>query len=196
MWRPTAIKNGTSIDYGFGWALGKLRGRTTIGHGGGIFGFSTLILRFVEDRLTVIVLMNGPGDAQALAMGIAARHLPGLTLSSRPMKPDPDAKLTARLKQCLSDLAEKKDSAEITDEFRAVYATTPDRAESLSRRLAGLKEFVYVDHEAANDKTPKRFGVTIGEIRYYKMVGNRETRFYTFELTPDGKVAYYQSSSD
>jgi len=37
-------------------------------------------------------------------------------------------------------------------------------------------------------------GVTVSRFAYYKLIGAKETRFYTFELTSDGKVASYQSS--
>jgi CubicO group peptidase (beta-lactamase class C family) len=51
-------------NYGYGWAIrkqpigaGKAE-RTTIGHGGGINGFSTLITRVPEDRHLVVLLSN------------------------------------------------------------------------------------------------------------------------------------------
>jgi CubicO group peptidase (beta-lactamase class C family) len=196
MWTATKLNDGTTQDYGFGWSLGELRGRRFVGHGGGIFGFSTVIMRFLEDRLTVIVLMNGPANPESIAMGLAGRFLPGLTLSSRPAKPDPDPKLTQRLKQCLTELAEKQDSPLVTAEFRANYATTGNRAKSLKARLDELKSFSYVDHETPPAARRDRLGTKVHEIRYYKMVTAKETRFYTFELTADGKVAYYQSSAD
>jgi D-alanyl-D-alanine carboxypeptidase len=196
MWTATRLNGGTKQDYGFGWGLGDIRGRRFVGHGGGILGFSTLIMRFLDERVTVIVLMNAPGDVEALSLGLAGRHLQGLLLSSRPAKPDPDPKLTERLKQCLAELAEKRDSPLITPQFRANYAQSRSRAESLKSRLAQLKSFSYVDHESPAAGKRERLGAKVHEIRYYKMVTAKETRFYTFDLTADGKVAFYQSSAD
>ena len=54
-------------NYGYGWGIrtkpigpGKAE-RLTIGHGGGINGFSTLITRVPEDRQLVVLLNNTGG---------------------------------------------------------------------------------------------------------------------------------------
>lgn len=44
--------------YAYGWDIGKKFNRQTIGHNGGINGFSTDIIRFPFERVTVIVLSN------------------------------------------------------------------------------------------------------------------------------------------
>jgi len=43
---------------GYGWVVGSLMGRRTVDKAGGIEGFSTYILRFPDDGITVIVLSN------------------------------------------------------------------------------------------------------------------------------------------
>lgn len=45
-------------NYAYGWGVNKSKDRLAIGHGGGIFGFSTHILRFPEQDAVVIVLSN------------------------------------------------------------------------------------------------------------------------------------------
>ncbi len=60
----TPVKN----DYGYGWAIREVtigdgdRKLKTVGHGGGINGFNTLITRLVEDR-SLIVLFSNAGRA-------------------------------------------------------------------------------------------------------------------------------------
>ncbi|KQZ03681.1 hypothetical protein ASD21_20580 [Caulobacter sp. Root1455] len=44
--------------YGFGWRIDQEAGRERIGHGGGINGFSTGIVRFPKDGVVAIVLSN------------------------------------------------------------------------------------------------------------------------------------------
>ena len=44
--------------YGYGLGIGKLLGRKIHSHGGGINGFVSQIIRFPEDRATVIILSN------------------------------------------------------------------------------------------------------------------------------------------
>jgi CubicO group peptidase (beta-lactamase class C family) len=57
-WTPYKLKDGKDTGYGYGWAIGKLRGRRVIEHGGGIFGFVTHALRIPEGRVYVAVLGN------------------------------------------------------------------------------------------------------------------------------------------
>jgi CubicO group peptidase (beta-lactamase class C family) len=65
----TPVKSG----YAFGWTIGNLAGRKVIGHGGGIDGFSTMIMRMPDDRSVVIVLSNlQQANAQAVATGLAS----------------------------------------------------------------------------------------------------------------------------
>ena len=44
--------------YTYGWSVSKRAGRLSISHGGGIYGFSTYIARYPDDRITVIALSN------------------------------------------------------------------------------------------------------------------------------------------
>jgi CubicO group peptidase (beta-lactamase class C family) len=193
MWTPTRLNDGKTRDYGFGWELGELFGHRYVAHGGGIHGFSTYILRLVEDKLTVIVLMNGPGNSSGVAQGVADYYVPGLLISSIKPRRDPDPLLSERLKQCLRDLAATNDSPLITAEFRENYAKARGRAESLAGRLKEMKWFTFVTSVPA-PASCERWGVPISRLAYYKLVSAKETRFYTFELTADEKVAFYQSS--
>lgn len=73
MWTPVRLNSGKSHDYGFGWKLGAIRGHRVIEHGGAWQGFKSAIVRFREDRLTVIVLANlAQTDPSTLAHGIVA----------------------------------------------------------------------------------------------------------------------------
>lgn len=59
----TPFRNG----YGYGWEIGTRFGRKSIGHSGSDAGFSSYILRFPDDRLTVIILGNGDRMSAARA---------------------------------------------------------------------------------------------------------------------------------
>ena len=71
MYRPTTLPDGKVQKYGYGWGLGDLAGHRKLSHGGGINGFSTMIARYPDDRLAVIVLANTAG---APAGGIEAQR--------------------------------------------------------------------------------------------------------------------------
>jgi CubicO group peptidase (beta-lactamase class C family) len=75
MWNPAVLNSGAVVEYGLGWSINSIAGKRVVGHGGGTRGFATYIARFINDRLTVIVLMNGgSGDsdpAYQVATGVA-----------------------------------------------------------------------------------------------------------------------------
>ena len=58
MWTPAKLADDGSVDYGFGWSVSPYRGHRAIGHTGSWQGFKTMIQRFPDDSLTVIVLAN------------------------------------------------------------------------------------------------------------------------------------------
>ena len=81
---------GEPTSYGFGWFLGSYRGHKLATHGGVLSGFSSSVHRFVDDRITIIVLCNSKegerragedrmGQADALARDIADIYVPNLS---------------------------------------------------------------------------------------------------------------------
>ena len=73
---PPAEPDGTPAAYGFGWFLNPWKGHARAWHYGETVGFRTAIERFVEDRVTVVVLCNrGDADAADLALKAAEPYL-------------------------------------------------------------------------------------------------------------------------
>ncbi|MGA9978301.1 MAG: serine hydrolase domain-containing protein [Candidatus Sulfotelmatobacter sp.] len=85
MWTPAKLKDGSpnkgadGSAYGFGWFIGEQKGHRVIGHDGAWQGFQTTINRYVDDRLTVVVLTN---LAEAKPWEIA-QHVADLYLSGK-----------------------------------------------------------------------------------------------------------------
>jgi CubicO group peptidase (beta-lactamase class C family) len=52
------LNNGNETDYGLGLTLGTYRGLPIVDHSGALFGYGTEILRFPEQRFTVVCLCN------------------------------------------------------------------------------------------------------------------------------------------
>ncbi len=121
-------------NYAYGWIVrksplgpGKAE-RNVIQHGGGINGFSSLIVRIPEDR-TLIVLLNNTGGAplNSISQGI------GDILYGR--EPQPPKQSIARLLQ--STIREKGVEAAIT-QYREVKAKNPPDYELGERELNQL----------------------------------------------------------
>jgi CubicO group peptidase (beta-lactamase class C family) len=79
MWTPVKLAGGKTQAYGFGWGFRDVKGHHVIEHGGAWQGFTTYIARYVDDKLTVIVLTNLAGaDPGKIAHGIAGLYNPEL----------------------------------------------------------------------------------------------------------------------
>ncbi len=74
---PTTLNDGSVSEYGFGWNLSDVMGRSAVHHGGSWVGFRANIIRFVDDATTVIVLSNASASAGDLAREVAELVLGG-----------------------------------------------------------------------------------------------------------------------
>ena len=77
MWTPVKLKDGKTYPYGFGWFLKEANGHRLIEHDGAWQGFTMTISRYVDDRLTVIVMTNlneGPSKPDRIAHGVAGLY--------------------------------------------------------------------------------------------------------------------------
>jgi CubicO group peptidase (beta-lactamase class C family) len=57
--------------YAYGWVIDTLNGKKTIGHNGGIFGFSSDFLRIPSDDICIIVLCNEGANLDPITKGLA-----------------------------------------------------------------------------------------------------------------------------
>jgi hypothetical protein len=158
MWTPTRLNDGKSVDYGFGWALGRHHGHRIVQHGGGFVGFLATLHRFVEDRLTVIVLTNlDRGDPGAMANRIARFYL-----GEPPPVEAEDPALTARLERLLLALAGgEADPARLTPEAYAALA--PPEAGAFYRSLGPLRSFRLLEQSGDAPRRTCRYQARFGE---------------------------------
>jgi CubicO group peptidase (beta-lactamase class C family) len=78
MWTPAKLKNGqpNKEGYGFGWFIEERDGHRVISHDGAWQGFKTSIVRYVNDRLTVVVLANlAEAKPEEIAEHVAQMYL-------------------------------------------------------------------------------------------------------------------------
>lgn len=80
MWTPARLNDGSKSTYGFGWGITEYQGHRLISHTGShATGFKSIVARFVDDKLTVIILTNQRAAQQvAIANRVAAFYVPGL----------------------------------------------------------------------------------------------------------------------
>ena len=70
--QPGVLNSGEVLDYAFGVVIGEYRGLKTVSHGGSDAGFRSVLLRFPEQRFSVIILSNlGAFSPDGLARKVA-----------------------------------------------------------------------------------------------------------------------------
>jgi CubicO group peptidase (beta-lactamase class C family) len=73
---PGALNNGKKVDYASGLRVDSYRGLPTVSHGGSFVGYRAEILRFPDEKFTVICLCNvSTADAPRLARQVADIYL-------------------------------------------------------------------------------------------------------------------------
>jgi D-alanyl-D-alanine carboxypeptidase len=79
MWTPVPLSGGGTYAYGFGWQVDAVAGHKRVHHSGTMPGFRATMHRYVDDKLTVIVLTNAAhADPGSIARRIAESYIPAL----------------------------------------------------------------------------------------------------------------------
>jgi CubicO group peptidase (beta-lactamase class C family) len=72
------LNNGKQIEYALGLFISKYRGLPVVGHGGALFGYRTELLRFPQQKFSVITLCNvGTSDPNNLSEHVVDIYLAG-----------------------------------------------------------------------------------------------------------------------
>ena len=77
---PTQLPDGSTVPYAFGLENGEVRGQPTIGHSGGIFGFTTDSLYLPREDLFVAVFTNS--DSPSTPVEVTTLRLAAMALGS------------------------------------------------------------------------------------------------------------------
>ena len=199
MWTPVRLNYGGTYPYGFGWVVDERRGHRWIWHTG-ITG--TELSRFPDAGLTVVVLTNlgrsiGVGsrvNSWGLTYGVAGRYLPGLLVGTEKERPDPDPELSRRLHDTLAGIGRGESSVLIHSTLAQYF--TPFTRTLTAERLSTLKSFTFVTCDDVKARAMERHGVRIDRVCHYRLINATETRYYSFWLTDDARVADIWSSTE
>lgn len=117
-WTPVRLSDGATYPYGFGWYVLPQMGQRRIAHTGSWQGFKTVIARYPDSRVTVIVLANlaeaQPGAIAYAIAGLLDPKLQPAHFIRTAIGPLPRVGVPALLRT----IATKPDSAAITPRFR------------------------------------------------------------------------------
>jgi CubicO group peptidase (beta-lactamase class C family) len=102
--------------YGFGWQLGERLGRRKTEHSGSLNGFSAYILRFPDERVTVIVLSN----SDRASAGRTGSNLAAIVFGAPYELPGP------QLRDSLWDTIVRSGADAAIGQYRQLLRTQPD----------------------------------------------------------------------
>ena len=184
MWTPFVLNNGKTNPYGFGFNVADFRNHRLISHGGQTAGFAASISRFVDDRLTVIVLTNlgDIGLGTTVARGIAKIYIPAISLRNLKEEKSADAKLPDFFKNALQSYLEDKLKADSFNEKTRANLTTA-RAKLDAKRIAAfgsVKKFVFVGSENAGKNRVYRYKSETSSSRFL---------LWRFELDENNQIS-------
>ena len=125
MWTVFKLNDGqpNHANYGFAWQINQVNGHKVIEHSGAWQGFTTFIARYVDDKLTVVVLTNldsGHSNPGKIAHHVAGLYNPALMPPERKPIQDTEPQVTALLRAVLDKIADgKADPNDFTPAYRA-----------------------------------------------------------------------------
>jgi hypothetical protein len=149
-------------------------------HAGGTPGFSSVVYRFPDDELTIIILSNHADRfLDQLAIDIAGNYVSALKRGKG--KTDPDQQTALRLKQVISNLlVGKHDPNSFTPPMRLFLNTTTGRGFwQWAASHGAVSSFTFSDREDAGDYYLLRYRVGLGGNLYW----------FSFRVMKDGKIA-------
>jgi hypothetical protein len=193
MWTVMKLNNRkpNKANYGFAWEINEINGHKVIEHGGAWQGFTCDISRYVDDKLTVVVLTNlDSAHAQPgkIAHTVAGLYLPVLMPAEIKPIEDKEPQTTQLVQSLLQGIASgKTDQGLFTTELRAKLF--PDEIEGMSGYLKELGPLKSLDLIKRGEEEGQRT---------YQYRANYEHMclFLSLQLTKDNQIAVLDFSQE
>ena len=185
IWSPGVLNSGAKTSYGFGWSLKAVKGGRLIEHGGAWQGFRSFISRYVNDKLTVIVLANSSNaNPQRVAHWVAELIKPGL-------KPDPPPQgylqyLTEFRRLFESVLSRKANREQFSPELQTRLFDRDDRLLDHLRKIGPILGFDLVRMQSVGEDLSATFEVQFGSMTIaLEVVRGKNGKVSRFEVHPE-----------
>jgi len=130
---PAKLNDGSDTPYGLGWFVDTVKGRRHISHSGAWQGFRTQLCRYIDDKLTVVVLTNSTTALPSKFANMAAAHyVPALFDALPKAIADSNPGLTAQVRALMASIGAGKLPAGLAPELGAMF--TPDQMANRKER--------------------------------------------------------------
>lgn len=181
MWTPVKLNDGKAAPYGFGWALGEVRGHRIIEHGGAWQGFKAHIARYVDDKLTVVIFANlSQANQGRIAHGVAAVYNPELApLPPRAIE-DKEPEVTTLAKEIIQ---------KATDRTLEAGRFTAEAWPEISRNAGQVGTFLKTLGPMSAIELLERTEQDTNRVYRYRLRYKDTNLFLVMVLNKDGKIS-------
>lgn len=186
---PVRLTNGRTVGHGLGWFMDQFNGHRFGAHWGTtVTGHSAVIRRYVDDRVTVIVLANlddGGFGIDAMSKRIADMYVAGVDLRGLTVAKNADAGHVADIRRAVTTIAAGRDGDGITP---GLSARLPAAArQRIAAALASATAFESLGGEAVTDA---HFNLDPALVRqeWYRARSPAGVRYLTIRLDGAGRV--------
>ncbi len=192
MWTPVRLKNGRTYPYGFGWEVTSVNGHRLIAHDGAWQGFTTNISRYVDDRLTVVVLTNLDSEhsnPEKIARNVAGFYVPDVKPAELKPMQDQEPRVTELLHNVLEKMAAgKSDPMDFSPTFRKQMF--PDEIQHMGDQLKPFEAAKSLQLVGRSEETGPE-GEQLRVYTYRTILTNRTLNLEMI-LDADSKIAGFR----
>jgi D-alanyl-D-alanine carboxypeptidase len=190
MWTPAKLNDGSTLSYaGLGWGISRAKNHLVLTHnGGGIRGFSSSFFHWIDDRITVIVLLTaGTGGAADITTGVSRRYIPELL--DKPVE-DTVPEVTARLKVVLiAAIADRLDSGWFTERMqKSFFSAKAERLQSDLKGLGAIKSLLLLEKWRTPDSPDKKDADILWHYKY-RATFSKDSLIVSWSLDKDAKIS-------
>jgi CubicO group peptidase (beta-lactamase class C family) len=193
MWTVMKLNNGqpNKASYGFAWEIKQINGHKVIEHGGAWQGFTCDISRYVDDKLTVVVLTNldarhsQPGK---IAHAVAGLYVPPLApVEAKPIE-DKEPRTTQFVRTVLQEIADEKANPDrFAPELRAKLF--PESVLGIGGYMKEMGPLKSLDLLKRSEEAGRRS-------YQYRIEYEHMTLFVSLQLTKDNEIAALDFSTE
>lgn len=188
MMTPVRLNDGRTVSHGLGWFMDSFNGHRFGAHWGTtVAGYSAVIRRYVDDRVTVIMLANvddGGFGIDTMSKRIANSFVPGVDIHGLSPKTDPAPAETVRVKEILAAVGAGREDERAPGLATRLPQPVRDRI-AATMRTATAFEFLGAD--AVGDE---HFNLdpALRTIKWYGVRTPDGMRYFTLRLSADGRL--------
>ena len=193
MWTVMKLNNGqpNKANYGFAWDIKQINGHKVIEHGGAWQGFTCHIARYVDDKLTVVVLTNldaGHAQPNKIARTVAGFYVPALRPAEVKPIEDKEPQTTLLVRDLLREIADgKADPGRFTPELRTkLFPEGVQNAGDYLKDQGDLESLQLIERLEEGDRRSY----------HYRANYQGTELFVSVQLTKDNKIAALDFSTE